>query len=85
MKNLNQQLLKFDHEQNFKEHDFYLSKSNEYTFKLLNKWPKWEKNFVNIIGDKYSGKTHLIKIFLNKFKGIKISANQVDNEFLKKN
>ena len=49
MKNLNQQILNFDFEQNFKDQDFYVSKSNEYSFKLLSSWPKWEKNFVNLI------------------------------------
>ncbi len=83
MKNLNQKILKFDYEQNFKDQDFYVSKSNEYSFKLLNSWPKWEKNFVNLIGEKFSGKTHLINIFLEKFKGIKIEANEINNEFLK--
>ena len=43
MKNLNQQILSFDYEQNFKDQDFYVSKCNEYSFKLLNSWPKWEK------------------------------------------
>ena len=84
MKNLNQLILNFQYEQNFKDHDFYVSKSNEYPFKLLNNWPKWEKNFVNLIGEKFSGKTHLINIFLYKFKGIKIEANNINNEFLKK-
>ena len=84
MNNLNQLILKFDYDQNFKDQDFYVSKSNEFAFKLLNSWPKWEKNFVNLIGEKFSGKTHLINIFLKKFKGIKIEANEIDNEFLKK-
>ena len=84
MNNLNQLILNFDYEQNFKDQDFYVSKSNEFSFKLLNSWPKWEKNFVNLIGEKFSGKTHLINIFLKKFKGIKIEANKIDNEFLKK-
>ena len=83
MKNLNQLILNFDYEQNFKDQDFYVSKSNEYPFKLINNWPKWEKNFVNLIGERFSGKTHLINIFLNKFKGIKIEANNISNEFLK--
>ena len=83
MKNLNQLILKFDHEQNFKDQDFYVSKSNEFSFKLLNSWPKWEKNFINLIGEKFSGKTHLINIFLKKFKGIKISANKINDKFLK--
>ena len=83
MKSLNQLLLDFDYKQNFKHDDFYVSKSNFYTYELISKWPKWEKNFLNINGDKYSGKTHLINIFLKKFKGIKIESNSLCNENLK--
>ena len=84
MNDLNQLILDFDYDQNFKDQDFYVSKSNEFAFKLLNSWPKWEKNFVNLIGERFSGKTHLVNIFLYKFKGIKIEANEINNEFLKK-
>ena len=84
MNDLNQLILNFDFDQNFKDQDFYVSKSNEFAFKLLNSWPKWDKNFVNLIGEKFSGKTHLVNIFLEKFKGIKIEANNINNEFLKK-
>ncbi len=83
MKNLNQQILNFDYEQNFKDQDFYVSKSNIHSFKLLNSWPKWEKNFVNLIGENFSGKSHLINIFLENFKGVKISADKINNDFLK--
>ena len=83
MKDLNQLIIKFDYDQNFKDQDFYVSKSNEYSFKLLNSWPKWEKNFLNLIGEKFSGKTHLIDIFLKKFKGIKIEASDINNQILK--
>ena len=83
MKNLNQLILNFDYEQNFKDQDFYVSKSNEYSFKLLNNWPKWEKNFINLIGEKFSGKTHLVNIFLEKFKGIKIEARDINNKTFK--
>ena len=83
MKNLNQLLLKFDLKQNYKYEDFYVSKSNFYAFNLINKWPKWEKNILNIYGEKYSGKTHLSNIFIKKFKGKKIIANQFNNETLK--
>ena len=83
MKNLNQLLLDFDHKQNFKDDDFYVSKSNYYSFELINKWPKWEKNFLNISGEKYSGKSHLIDIFLNKFKGIRIDSKLLRNDNLK--
>ena len=84
MNDLNQLILNFHYDQNFKDQDFYVSKSNEFAFKLLNSWPKWDKNFVNLIGEKFSGKTHLVNIFLEKFKGIKIEANNINNEFLKK-
>ena len=84
MKNLNQLILNFDYEQNFKDQDFYVAKCNEFSFKLLNSWPKWEKNFVNLIGQKFSGKTHLVNIFLDNFKGIKIEANELNNETLKR-
>ena len=83
MKNYNQQIIKFDHTENFKDEDFYISKCNEHVFNLLNKWPKWEKNFLNISGEKFSGKTHLINIFLKKFKGIKLEANLLNNDNLK--
>ena len=83
MRNLNQLILKFDYEENFKDQDFYLSKSNEYSFKLLNSWPKWQKNFINLIGEKFSGKTHLANIFIEKFKGIKINSSEINNQFLK--
>jgi len=83
MKNLNQQILKFDYEQNFKDQDFYVSNSNQHSFALLNGWPKWEKNFINLIGEKFSGKTHLVNIFLEKYKGVKIDAKNITNDFLK--
>ena len=62
MKSLNQEILKFDYDQNFKDQDFYVSKSNEFSFLLLNSWPKWEKNFINLIGEKFSGKSHLVSV-----------------------
>jgi len=83
MKNLNQQILNFHYEQNFKDQDFYVSNSNEHSFTLLNSWPKWDKNFINLIGEKFSGKSHLISIFLEKYKGIKINSKDISNDFLK--
>ena len=83
MKHLNQLLLDFDYEQNFTDDDFYVGKSNFYPFELMNNWPNWEKNFLNISGEKFSGKTHLANIFLKKFNGIKIESNLLNNENLK--
>ena len=84
MKDINQEIIKFNFGENFKVDDFYVSKSNKQIFDLLNRWPKWEKNFINISGEKFSGKTHLINIFLKKYKGLKIEANLLNDEDLKK-
>ena len=80
---LNQLIIKFDYDQNFKDDDFYVSNSNKHIFTLLSQWPKWEKNFLNISGEKFSGKTHLINIFLTKYKGIKFDANSLTDKDLK--
>tara|TARA_Y100000591_G_C21645142_1_gene599906 strand:+ start:189 stop:872 length:684 start_codon:yes stop_codon:yes gene_type:complete len=83
MTDLNQKILKFDYDKNFQVEDFYVSSSNKHILKFFDKWPKWEKNFLNISGAKYSGKTHLIKIFLKKNLGISIDAKFLNNDNLK--
>ena len=83
IRDTNQQIIKFDYDQNFKDYDFYVSKSNQKIFNLLSQWPNWSKNFLNINGENFSGKTHLVNIFLKKFKGIKIESNLLTNEKLK--
>ncbi len=84
MKNLNQLLLNFNHKQNFNHSDFYVSKSNYYAFQLVEKWPNWEKNILNIYGEKFSGKTHLSNIFLDKNKGIKVNEKDINDDVFKK-
>ena len=84
MKSLNQLLLKFNQKQNFNYEDFFVSKSNYFAFSLIEKWPKWEKNIVNIYGEKSSGKTHLANIFYKKNKTIKITEDQLNDEIIKK-
>ena len=84
MRDLNQEIIKFDYGQNFTDDDFYVSESNKHIFDLLNKWPKWEKNFLNINGEKFSGKSHLINIFLKKFNGIKLESSLINNDHLRK-
>ena len=83
MKNLNQLIIKFDYEQNFKDDDFYVSSSNKHIFSLIENWPKWEKNFLNISGEKFSGKTHLMNIFLKRYKGKKIQSKDLKDKHLK--
>ena len=83
MNKLNQLILNFNFEQNFKNLDFYVSKSNEHVFNLINNWPKNKEKFLNIIGEKFSGKSHLINIFLEKNKGLKINSKNLNEKFLK--
>ncbi len=82
MRNLNQLLFNFNHSQNFNYDDFFVSKSNYFAFQLIEKWPKWEKNILNIYGEKSSGKSHLANIFCNKNKCIKIIEDQLNDEIL---
>ena len=45
MKELGQEIIKFNYDKNFRYDDFYISKNNKHIIDLLNKWPKWEKIF----------------------------------------
>ena len=84
MSNLNQTLLKFELEQNFTYDDFFVSKCNYFAFSLIESWPKWEKNILNIHGEKFSGKSHLSDIFKKRNKAIIIKNDEINEEFFKK-
>ena len=84
MRDSDQTIIKFDYDNNFKNEDFYLSKSNKHVYDFLNLWPKWDRNFVNVTGEKLSGKTHLINIFLQKNKGVKLEGKSLQHDDLKK-
>ena len=84
MKDLNQQLFKFDLKQNYRNEDFYVNDSNFFAYSLIEKWPHWEKNVLNVHGERYCGKTHLSNIFKKKNNAFKIEASQFNNESLKK-
>ena len=83
MRDTNQTIIKFNYDKILSKDDFVISKSNKHIFEFLDMWPKWEKNFINIVGEKLSGKTHLTNIFINKNKGIKIKAKSLNNYHLK--
>ena len=82
MRDEDQQIIKFNHDKSMNKEDFYLSKSNKHIFDFLNNWPKWEKNFLNISGENYSGKSHLIDIFIKKYNGIKFDTNDFNEQCL---
>ena len=84
MKDLNQQIIKFNYDKSLKDDDFYVSNSNNHILKFLNNWPRCEKNFFNINGEKFSGKTHLINIFQKKFGGIIVDSKNLNDDSLNK-
>ena len=84
MNKLNQTLLKFELEQNFTYDDFFVSKCNYFAFSLIESWPKWEKNILNIYGEKFCGKSNLSEIFKRKNKAIIIKNEEINNNFFNK-
>ena len=76
MSNKDQQLITFQFDKSYKSEDFFVSKSNFFAFSLLDSWPKWEKNILNVYGEKYCGKSHLSEIFVKKNKGIILKAEE---------
>tara|TARA_B100000242_G_C42970142_1_gene450123 strand:- start:309 stop:971 length:663 start_codon:yes stop_codon:yes gene_type:complete len=84
MNELNQLLLNFDKKKNFNYKDFFVSESNFFAFKIIDNWPKWERNIINIFGEKSCGKTHLSQIFSEKFKAIIINETDINDEIFRK-
>ena len=84
IKDLRQQLFNFEFDKSFNKNDFFVSESNFYAYNLLLSWPKWEKKILNIHGERYSGKSHLIEIFLEKNKGIVVNLSDLRNYDLEK-
>ena len=84
MSELNQLLLDFDHNIEFNEHDYYVSRSNYLAFNLIQNWPKWERKILNISGDTFSGKTHLAKIFQDKSNALYLDHSDINEDVFKK-
>ena len=84
MNKLNQTLLEFNLDQNFAYDDFFVSKCNYFPFSFIESWPNWEKNILNIHGEKYSGKSHMSEIFKKKYKALVIKNEEIDDDLLNK-
>ena len=84
IKDLRQQLFNFEVHKSYNKNDFYVSESNFYAYNLLLSWPKWEKNIINIYGEKHSGKSHLIQIFLDRNDGLITDLKKLKNYDLEK-
>ncbi len=81
---MNQLTFRFPFSKKYYEQDYYVSSNNYPAFKLIDGWPDWPGKWLNIYGEKGSGKTHLSKILENKIKKTKlISADKINNNIIK--
>tara|TARA_B100001765_G_C19481364_1_gene329005 strand:- start:2 stop:658 length:657 start_codon:yes stop_codon:yes gene_type:complete len=78
----NQLFIKFENIKDYKKENFFVSTSNLEAFEILNNWPKWIKKFINLYGEKYSGKSHLARIFESKSTCLNISEKDFTEEIL---
>ena len=77
---MNQLTFKFPFSRKYFEQDFFVSKNNFSAYKLIDDWPNWPGKWLNIFGEKGSGKTHLSRILEKKIKKIElINANNLNN------
>ena len=80
---MNQLTFKFPFSKKYYEQDFFVSSNNFSAYKLIDSWPNWPGNWLNIFGEKGSGKSHLSKILEKKIKRIElIKANSIDNKIV---
>ena len=80
---MDQLTFRFPFSKKYNEQDYYVSSNNYSAFKLIDGWPEWPGKWLNIYGEKGSGKTHLSKILENKIKKAEIiSANRINSNII---
>ena len=78
---MDQLTFKFPFSRKYFEQDFFVSSNNFSAYKLIDGWPNWPGNWLNIFGEKGSGKTHLSRILEKKIKKIElIKANNLNDK-----
>ena len=80
---MNQLVFKFPFKTTYFEKDFFVSTNNFEAYKLIESWPKWPDNKINIFGPSGCGKTHLINILGKKLKLLSVNANKFDENITK--
>ena len=84
IRDLRQEIFKFEQLSNFDKNDFFISECNYFAFNLIKSWPNWEKKILNIYGERKSGKSHLSEIFLENKKGIKFKFEELNEKIFDK-
>ena len=81
---MSQLYLKFPFKKNYLERDFYVSSSNYEAYKLIDSYPNWPGNKINLYGPSGCGKTHLANILNKKISLIIIKSNLISQKTLSK-
>jgi chromosomal replication initiation ATPase DnaA len=80
---MDQLTFKFPFSKRYYETDYFVSQNNFSAFKLIESWPNWPGKWLNIFGEKGSGKTHLAKILEKKIKKTNyVFADKIDNKVI---
>ena len=78
---MSQLIFKFPFSKKYYEQDFFVSSNNFSAYKLIEGWPTWPGNWLNIFGSQGYGKTHLAKILEKKIKKLMIiDAKKINDE-----
>lgn len=73
-----QLIFNLDSEPHLDHEDFWVGKSNETAWKMLQSWPDWLDPVLILIGAEGAGKTHLAKIWAEKSSAVLLEHNQKD-------
>mgnify|MGYP001197781477 CR=1 FL=1 len=79
---MSQLTFKFPFKTNYFEEDFYVSSNNFAAYRLIESWPKWPSNNINIFGPKGCGKTHLANILKKKISSFFINSFELKSKDL---
>ena len=77
---MNQLIFEFPFKKKYYEQDFYVSSNNFSAYKLIESWPNWTGNWLNIFGSPGSGKTHLSKILEKKINNVMLLSEKDIND-----
>ena len=76
-----QEIIQFNEKKIFSKDDYIFDETNKSAFEIINSFPNWQNNLVNLVGPKKSGKSLLLKILeiTHSFLYISEKSFQKDN------
>ena len=77
---MSQLTFKFPFKATYYKEDFYVSSNNFDAYRLIESWPNWSSQNINIYGPTGCGKTHLSKILQKKINSYLIKAANINNK-----